>query len=378
MSDAAVPQAQVANPVQAALDAFKSGKDPEAAVYGTPSNASSPPSTKVAEPAPGAALDSPTQEAEDSNPVTEAAENEAAPEAEAKAEDNQELPAEEDVIVTDETGSRRRLKVSYTDRAKIKKAYEMAAGMRKAFSERDQLKQRLSGIEGEFKDLKSSWSALEEAFGKQGVAGVINLLGGSNDAFEKYIAAEVDKRNKYAIASPEERAKMDLEAQLEAERAEKKALMEKVQADLQRSEEAKKSAEQKQAESVLYPTFDKYRFTGKLGDASLEEQLDTAIWTQAREKLLALPDDTEITPAMVDKAFRETANVFRKAIDKQASTKVQQTVAKRKVAAQEAAAAAVQNTMKAGAQTQASVQNYMKTNDFGGLFRDVFSGKIKL
>lgn len=373
MSDAlSAPVA--ANPVQAAFDAFKSGGDIEKAVYGKSSSpASEAPPAKAAEPQPGASLDSPAQEESEAPSQDASSSEDAAAEKESAA-----LPPEEEVLVTDESGVRRRLKVSYTDREKIKKAYEMAAGMRKAFSERDQVKQRLATIEAEHKDLKSSWGALEEAFSKGGVAGVINLLGGKENAFELFMQSEVDRRNKYATASPEERAQMDLQTQLEKERAEKKALMDKVQADLQRSEEAKKTAEQKQAESVLYPTFDKYRFAGKLGDASLEEQLDTAVWTQARERLLALPDDTEITPAMVDKAFRETANVFRKAIDKQASTKVQQTVAKRKAAAQEAAAAAVQGSMGTTASSQKAVSQYMKSSDFGGLFRDVFSGKLKI
>ena len=372
MSDLA-PQAKVADPVTAAFDAFKSGGDIEKAVYGTQSKPSAVPAK--ATPQPGAALESPEQEAaEDTSPETPS--EEAAP-AEAQAE-NKELPPEEEVLVTDETGARRRLKVSYTDREKIKKAYEMAAGMRKAFSERDQVKQRLSSIEGEFKDLKSSWTSLEEAFSKQGVAGIVNLLGGKQDAYEQFIKAEVEKRNRYATASPEERQQMDLQAMLEQERAEKKALMDKVQADLQRSEEAKKTAEQKQAESVLYPTFDKYRFAGRLGDESLEQQLDSAVWTQAREKLMSLPDDTEITPAMVDKAFRETANTFRKAIDKQAGEKVKQVSATKKQAAQEAAAAAVQGGNRAGASSSQAVAAHMKNSDFSGLFRDVFSGKIKL
>jgi len=368
------PVARVADPVSAAFEAFKTGKDPEAAVYGTPSKSSSMAAPK-AQPAVGSALESPEQEVtEDASP--EPSSEEAAP-AEAQAEGTG-LPTEEEIVVSDDSGTRRRLKVSYTDREKIKKAYEMAAGMRKAFSERDTFKQKVSAMETDYKDLKSSWGALEEAFSKSGVAGIVNLLGGKNDAFESFMKSEVDKRNRYATASPEEKRQLDLQSQLDQERAEKKQLMDKVQADLSASQEAKKSAEQKNAESVLHPTFDKYRFTGKLGDASLEEQLDSAVWTQAREKLMALPDDTDITPAMVDKAFRETANTFRKAIDKQASTQVQQTVAKKKVAAQEAAAAAVQGSNGGSGASQKAVAAHMKNQDFGGLFRDVFSGKIKL
>ena len=370
------PVARVADPVSAAFEAFKSGKDPEAAVYGTPSKTSSMAAPK-AQPAVGSALEAPEQEATESE-SPEPSSEEAAP-AEAQAAEGTGLPTEEEIVVSDDSGTRRRLKVSYTDREKIKKAYEMAAGMRKAFSERDTFKQKVSAMETDYKDLKSSWGALEEAFSKSGVAGIVNLLGGKNDAFESFMKSEVDKRNRYATASPEEKRQLDLQSQLDQERAEKKQLMDKVQADLSASQEAKKSAEQKNAESVLHPTFDKYRFTGKLGDASLEEQLDSAVWTQAREKLMALPDDTDITPAMVDKAFRETANTFRKAIDKQANTQVQQTVAKKKVAAQEAAQAAIQGSNGGtSSASQKAVSAHMKNQDFGSLFRDVFSGKIKL
>jgi hypothetical protein len=81
---------------------------------------------------------------------------------------------------------------------------------------------------------------------------------------------------------------------------------------------------------------------------------------------------------MVDKAFRDTANTFRKAIDKQASTRLTQVATKKKQAAQEAAAAAVTGATGNGAAKQQAVATYMKNSDFGGLFRDVFSGKIKL
>jgi len=356
------PQAVVANPVQAALEAFKGGKDPEAAVYG---------STGSVKPAPAEEL--PAVE-ESSAPDTQSSEAQETPE-EAQAEA---LPDEEEILVTDDAG-KRKIKVSFKDRERIKKAFAAEAGMRKFQAERDKAIRKASELERiapEYQDLKKSWGAVEEAFQKSGVQGLVNLLAGKDNAYESYIQAEVDKRNRRATASPDELQRMDLEEALDTERRERTRLAKQVEEQLNSVKTERELAQQKAAESVLHPTFNKYRFAGQLGDEALEERLDSAIWEQAKAELAKQQSD-EISAADVDRAFREVASSFRKVIKSEANKQTKQAIATKKANASEAAAAAATRGTTASTGRDGVVKN-MGSGKLGDSLLAIMTGRLKL
>ena len=80
------------------------------------------------------------------------------------------------------------------------------------------------------------------------------------------------------------------------------------------AEQAEK-AELAKLENLLTPAFNKYRFSGKLGDAEAEANLDSAIFARAKEALSEIPDEIELTS--------KENNTFQKYV--QAETKKKET-----------------------------------------------------
>jgi hypothetical protein len=351
----------VANPVQAALEAFKGGKDPEAAVYGTTGSVKPSPVEELA-----------PVEASATSDTSSSEEHESPEEAQAQA-----LPDEEEILVTDDAG-KRKVKVSYKDRERIKKAYEAAAGMRKFQAERDKAIKKAAELEKiapEYQDLKKSWGAVEEAFKTSGVAGLVNLLAGKENAYDTYIQSEVEKRNRRATASPDELRQMDMEEALNTERKARARLEKQVEEQLNSAKTEREIASQKAAESVLHPTFNKYRFSGQLGDEVLEERLDSAIWEQAKAELGRHKED-EISAADVDRVFREVASSFRKVIKTEANKQTKQAIATKKANATEAAAAAA--TRGTAASTgRDTVMKDMASGKLGNSLLAALSGKLR-
>lgn len=367
------PAAKVANPVQAAMAAFKAGQDPIQAVYGETSGGAFPDSAKTESntPAVAPASSSDTQ----GNP----SDSHEAPVEQVASESEAPLPDNEDIIVTDDSG-RRKLKVDYKDRAKIKKAYELAAGMRKFQAERDKAlaeAKSAKAVQAEHADLTKSWSALEEAFDKNGVAGLVNLLSKKPGSYEQFIEAEVARRQRKAEASPSELKSIELEERLEAAERVAAAREKQVQEYLEKGKSERETAEKRSAEAVLHPTFNKYRFAGQLGDEGLEGRLDSAIWEQSRAELSKLPDDVEITPAMVDKTFRDIAGSFRKAIKGQAEKVTNAAITARKVNASEAAAAAATaSAPRAGQTARDGLVSNIKSGNLKDSILAALTGKI--
>ena len=262
-----------------------------------------------------------------------------ADEAQSQAASNE--PKEEYVYVTDDSGQRKKIKVDFTP-DKVKKAYEMAAGMRKFQAERDRYKKEVEAVQAireEYEDLKKSWTTLEETVRTKGVEGVLDLLLNKEGAYQEYLQREFERREFLKNASPAERERFELEERLaraEREKAQKAKEFEEFQNKLLKQKEQQEELELK---NLIVPAFSKHRFAGTLGDSVLEERLDQAVWNQALSNLENLPDNIPLSNALVEKEFREVAATFRKAINRQAVAKAKEVVETRKANAQAAVAA---------------------------------------
>lgn len=373
----------VENPVAAAMEALKSGADVEAAVYGsstTPSNVVESGGSDVQEE--GFNVDSflsgdeasikqesVSEDTESPSTLDEKVPNSAARKPAADIEE---------IIITDDSG-KKKLKVDWSDRERLKKYVQEAAGMRKFQHERDQLTSKLKTIEPEYVDLKKSWSAVEEAFTKQGIKGLVNLLAGDQNGYEKHIQAEVARVKAREQASPSELERMDLQETLIAERREREQLQKRVEEDLKRSESAREEASLRSLESKVHPSFDRYRFAGKLGDEVIEARLDQAIWDQALKRLEEYPEHIELTSNVIEKEFRDISSSFRKIITKQAEAKAQKVVTSKKIAAQENAATAAMSSMMGNtAQSSEKFKTDIRKGDLTSALRDLMTGQFKL
>lgn len=373
----------VDNPVASALDALKSGKDVETAVYGS----SSAPKAEA-----GASLPAEADESGfnvdsfmsgDEAPVQQDNSIEGGVSEEStldeKVPNSASTPTAdiEEIIITDDSG-KKKLKVDWSDRERLKKYVQQAAGMRKFQAERDQLTTKLKTIEPEYQDLKKSWGAIEEAFSKGGIKALVNLLANDAQGYDKHLQAEITRIRAREAATPAELERMDLEEKLSLERKERELLQKRVEEDLRRSQEEREVASLKSLEAQVHPAFDKYRFAGKLGDDVVEARLDQAVWDQALKRLEEYPDDVELTPSLIDREFRDVANSFRKIINKQAEVKANKVVTSKKIAAQESAAAVAVNGMMANtAQSAEKFKQDIRKGDLTSALRDMMTGKFK-
>jgi hypothetical protein len=361
----------VPNPVNAAIDALKSGKSVEEAVYGEKSAAVSTSDSNSSN------ADEVLEGATDGSEST----GDSQPSALDNVSDSTEATTAgdiEEIIITDDSG-RKKVTVDWKDREKLKKYVQMAAGMRKYQVERDKVTAELSELKPKYDDLAQSWQAIEDAFSSNGIRGLINLLAGADDAYERHLQSEFQRVKARENATPSELERMDLEERLTSERREREKLARQVEENLKKATEKEEISSMKALESLVHPAFDKHRFAGKLGDEVVEAQLDQAVWDQALKRLEQYPESFELTPTVVEKEFREVSNAFRKIINKQAEQKAQKVVANKKVAAQEAAAAKAMNGYSP--KTSPAAEKFktdMKSGNLVSALTDFMTGRIKL
>ena len=279
--------------------------------------------------------------------------------------------------IKDSEGRPQKLKVDYSDREAIKKAYMQAAGMRKFQAERDTVKKEMADIQTKYTELNQVYSSLDAAFQKDGVKGVVALLGQGNNPWEDAVNQELNHRKYLANLTPAEKYQLEVEekqkgyeSQLKAERTRREEFERKIA-------EKEEQAALKSLESRLHPSFDRYRFAGKLGDPVVEHQFDEAVWNKVVSQLAEYPDSAELTQAVIDKEFRTVANNFRKIISQQTEKTVQKTIENKKADASQRAQVAAKKGLSGNSDSRRFVED-VKSGNIKDAFAAMFSGKVKL
>jgi hypothetical protein len=287
----------------------------------------------------------------------------------------------EEITITDSKG-KRTLKVDFSDRDKLKKMVQLAAGARKWQQERDTERAERAKEREESKKLAEDMSKFEKAYGQGGYEGVKNLvelLEGSG-SFDKFLASANEERDRWENMSESEKRDIEFERKQTAEQSRLKELESKYESKLAELTSRQEQAEIKSLESKLHPAFDRYRFAGKLNDPIAEQRLDKALWSQAMESLEAVPENVEITQAMIEKEFRKAAAEFSSAVNKQVNQKVQKVIRTTKEDATRKAQATVNKSMKStGAADQ--FRKDISQSGSGGLasaLRAMVEGRVKL
>lgn len=278
----------------------------------------------------------------------------------------------EEVFVTDHKG-RRKVKIDYSDRDKIKKMYQYAHGARKWQAAKDQAEKRLASLESqmtEFKEAKENFTALENAYESNGIAGLVDLLEGRQGAYQDFLSKEFDKREARLNATPEELELMNArerEAQFQRELDQMRKENEEFRSQ---TKQEKEQAEVRSMEAKIYPAFDKYRFSGKLGDATDEHLFDEMLWHTALKELSPYEEQgLDITPEMVERTFRKKAMAIRKRINVQANKEVKKSIKKKKEAATHATQSKVMSGMTPSSDAQ-EVRDLVKGNNISGIFNN--------
>lgn len=291
------------------------------------------------------------------------------------ATDQSSLPATEELFVTLENGRKAKITADYSDRNKIKKAYEMAAGMRKFQAERDQEKIRVKELDSQMKDLKGTWEKLETAYQSGGIEGLIDLLEGKAGASQAYIAKRVEQERLKEAMSPAERASLELQERMELDRRGRESQDRIRQKQLEEMQARLAEADEKETRALVTPSFEKYRFKGKLGDPVAEHHFDQAVWMQALSNLEQL-DEGELNQEVIDREFAKVSSAFGRAAKQQATKATKQAVETKKQEAKTQAAVSAMKGMNTDTREQ-SLTKRLWAGDSAGVLAELLRGNRK-
>jgi hypothetical protein len=373
------PQLIVSNPVQAALDALLSGKDPSTAVYGTPDAVSGegapmPDDDESADPmgdlaeGDGVGLGDGEESSEPEEGSEEAVAEETPPEV--KPEDV------EYINVTDETG-KKRLKVDWNDRDAIKKQLSLLAGARKWQAERDRALSQLQEVKAKEDNIKA-WDVIEAAWNQGREKAVIDVLAGKQGAAQEWLTGEIEKQAKYQQATPQEREFYDMQERMKAQASQIEETNKKMQEQTERASKAKQEAEQAELRTYATDAFMKVRFNGQLADAAAEQQLNEVIWSQALARIDAMPDGTAVTAQLMEKEFAAVADTFRKVVKQQVETGTKKAMDQKKEQAQVKLNVQAKTSTKPSTKAEDQFREDVKSGNIVDSLKALMMGKIKL
>lgn len=265
----------------------------------------------------------------------------------AKDKPRDEIPASKEVITISDEKGRRQVEIDWENKDQLKKYVQMAFGARKWQAERDQARQSETKLKEENGSYKDNWTKLEQAY-QGGVAGLVDFLEGQG-AYEAHIKKELARAKFIENASPEELESLKardrvekLERELQAEKKEREKFTKQVT-------DERDAAEIASAQSKVYPVFNKYRFSDKLGDAHDEHMFDEMLWNTSIKRLEAYEEQgLDVSPELVEREFRSVAQSIRKRIGNIAEKKATQVVEQKKKEATENVQQKVMSGYKTG------------------------------
>lgn len=310
-------------------------------------------------------LDDFSKESEDTPPDSQEADKKLAT---SKSEQTPKTSGEKEVItITDEKG-RRKVEVDYTDRGRIKKAFEMEAAARKWQADRDRAIKSQKALEAEAAKVKSDFAILDEAFKRGGAEEVVDLLSGRKGAFAEQVRKQLERAKFLERASPEEVEALTAREMAEKQSRENEQLRKDNEEFKKQMLSTQEATELRAVESRVNPAFDKYRFADKLGDADDEHMFDEMLWTTALKRLEPYEEKgLEITSELAEREFASVARSIRKRIGAQAEKKAGRAIDQKKQEATEN----VQASLKSGYSSQNSkAQDYLNRGDTSGLIKN--------
>lgn len=242
-----------------------------------------------------------------------------------------EQPSDENVeviTVTDHRGRKKKLTIDYSDRDKIKRAHELMAGARKWQAEKDSIAKEYSSYKDAADSKVKNWDAISKSYDEQGIEGLINLIEGDG-GFDKLIESKIREREFRKNATPEELDKYEASLKMDNTSKEIEKLRKELEETKSLSTKEREAAEAEAVKATVFPIFDKYRFSGKLGNEADEHKLDKMLWNSAKANLDDY-EEGEITPAIIHKEFKKEALLLRRLINKQTDDKVTKVITDKK------------------------------------------------
>jgi hypothetical protein len=261
------------------------------------------------------------------------------------------------------------IEVDYSDKEAIKKAHLLAHGARQWQVAKDAADRKFSTLDTEHKQLKGNWDALEGAYKGKGIEGVIDLLEGQQGAYKSHINQQIKRAEFLRNASPEEKQALEAKEEAQKHARELETIREENKRFREQMEQERETAELRSLESRIHPNFEKYRFKGRLGDPNDEHMFDEMLWGTALKKLEPYEEKgLEITPEMIEGAFRSVAQALRKRVTGYGEKVAARSVEKKKAAATEQVQSKVMSGYR-GNETTQEAHDLIRKGDIAGVFK---------
>jgi hypothetical protein len=263
----------------------------------------------------------------------------------------------------------KKVKIDYTDRERIKKVHQMAAGARKWQSERDSAIKELTELKEKHSEVQSILDKCD-AFVKDGDdEGLFRLITGGKE-LEDLVQARIEEREELSVKSP---AEIDAWKNKKEHDKRMKELERREAAYEARIAEADKKLDESdklRQQSMVNSVFNEHRFAGKFGDAKREYRADKMLWREVVDKLGGMES---VTQEVINTTIREAAEDIRELINIQANKKADKQIKKQKTEAKKEVQKAVfedENSKKRKLQQQVKEKNYASA------ITDILSGDL--
>jgi hypothetical protein len=300
-----------------------------------------------------------TIEVEDSSFWNEGADQEQRLDSEPQDIDGEEVSSDSDIPLNSEgiisykaNGKEVSVDISTEEgRADLAKKLALLDGARKAFSDKNKLRQQVKALEeraNQGNQYKESWDKLEAL--KDNPERLYEVITGQS--FSDMMAKEYEKRSIYNNATEEERKIMDYEdrirrMELQSEREQKRR-----EDEIAKAEERNYTASKKETQTKLEREFFKYEFDND--SPATANKLKKILWRSALGDLQDYQrEGYKMSDKLIQKAFNDNAKALQSFYGKEVAKGVKKVTEKKKADAKEKAQAA-------------STRNYKKP-DFGDL-----------
>ena len=267
----------------------------------------------------------------------------------------------------------KKVKIDYTDRERIKKVHQMAAGARKWQSERDVAIKERDDLKAKYEESKAVLDKCDAVIDDDDA--LFRLITGGRE-LNDIVEARIAEQGKVSRMSPEELTAYTSKKEYE-ERM--KAFDKREQGIIKREEDAKKdldTSEKLRQQSMLNSVFNEYRFHGQFGDdksaRDQETKADRMLWN---ESLKVLNGYEEVTQEIIDSVVKEQAEALRGLINRQADRKAKTTRKQVKTQAKAKAQEQVFDDPKNNKQKQ-KLQSDIKKGNIKDSLADILGGNM--
>lgn len=228
-------------------------------------------------------------------------------------------------------GRKRTVKVDFSDIDKletyVRKAHDFQAGMRKFQQERDQSKTELTQAQQQIAELQQDFERLDKLVESDPRALFQRLLG-SEDRLQKFIDQEIQRREEWELMDPEDRYKVERDKWQTAASEREKQLQAKLDELASKVQQDKSQSELNSVKAMASAAISKHGFDGQLGNQDSEHLFNETLWKKVMSNLDHLPEDTEVTQAIIDREFRNVSKVLKQSLKLQTKAKTKEAMDK--------------------------------------------------